>query len=71
MGNTNFAVTPFMLPAQIHRQHGFIDEQVQMVELFGGEPDLNEAHDEVEAFALRAPGNTGVRVAGQGFGHAG
>ena len=43
MGSTSVGVTCFMLPEQIHLQHGFIDEQVQVVELFGGQPDLNEA----------------------------
>jgi hypothetical protein len=43
MGSASLDVSRFMLPAQIHRQHGFIDEQVEMIELFGGKPDLNEA----------------------------
>lgn len=42
MGSAILDFSRFMLPAQIHRQHGFIDEQVEMIELFGGKPDLNE-----------------------------
>jgi len=60
-----------MLATLIHRQHGLVDERMEVVELLGAEADLHEAQGEMEALAFRAPGDTGTSVTCQIFGGAG
>ena len=65
--NRDRAVTRILISPNIHGMHGFVDEQMDMIELLGGESDLYETQREMEALAFWTPRDACARVADQTF----